>query len=347
MKRKILIALLACATIAASSTWAFFKRNKPATDMTSSAAVLLETLDDEQRKVCQLPYDTDKRVDWHFIPKKERKGLIVRNMNDKQCKAGFALLQTALSKAGYDKSRKIMALESILAEFEGDKGRFRRDPEKYYFTVFGTPKTGERWGLSFEGHHVSLNFVVEGDEVISSTPQFFATNPGVVKNKTKTGIAVGTRVLAKEELLAFDLVRSLDDKQIAAAVIAEKAPREIRNAGSPQPPTDPPEGIAASKLNKDQRKTLHALIEEYCRAMPYDVAEQRLAAIEKAGWDKIHFAWAGATKEGIGHYYRVQGPTFLIEFVNTQPDAAGNPANHVHCVWRDMHGDFALPIKKG
>ncbi|MFP6659013.1 MAG: DUF3500 domain-containing protein, partial [Pirellulales bacterium] len=159
--------------------------------------------------------------------------------------------------------------------------------------------------------------------------------------------AVGTRVLAKEELLAFDLVRSFDDKQRGAAVIAEKAPREIRNAGAPHPPTEPAAGIDASQLNKGQRKTLHALIEEYCSAMPYDVAEQRLAAIEKAGWNKIHFAWAGPFKEGIGHYYRVQGPTFLIEFVNTQPDTAGNPANHIHCVWRDMHGDFALPVKKG
>ncbi len=347
MKRKACFALVVCVTLVASGTRAFFKTSKPAANMTSGAAALLDTLDDEQRKVCQLPYDTDKRVDWHFIPKKERKGLIVRKMDKNQRQAGFALLRSALSKAGYDKSRKIMELESILAEFEGKKARFERDPEKYYFTVFGSPQADQRWGLSFEGHHVSLNFVVEGDQVISSTPQFFATNPGVVKNETKTGIAVGTRVLAKEELLAFDLVRSFDDKQRGAAVIAEKAPREIRNAGAPQPPTEPAAGIDASQLNKGQRKTLHALIEEYCSAMPYDVAEQRVAAIEKAGWNKIYFAWAGPLKEGIGHYYRVQGPTFLIEFVNTQPDTAGNPANHIHCVWRDMHGDFARPVKKG
>jgi hypothetical protein len=313
--------------------------------MTATAAALLESLDKEQRAACQLPYDSPLRVDWHFIPKKERKGLIVRKMNDDQRKAGHALLQTALSKIGYEKSTKIMALEAILAEFEGDKGTWERDPEKYYFTVFGEPKAGQRWGLSFEGHHLSLNFVVQGDEVVSSTPQFFGANPALVKDKTKTGIKVGTRVLAKEETLAFDLVRSLDDDKRAKAVIDQTAPKEIRNAGSPQPPTDPPAGILSGQLNKDQRKTLQALVEEYCRSMPYDVAEARLAALDKAGFDKVRFAWAGPLKEGIGHYYRVEGPTFLIEFVNTQPDAAGNPANHIHCVWRDMNGDFALPIK--
>ena len=79
--------------------------------------------------------------------------------------------------------------------------------------------------------------------------------------------------------------------------------------------------------------------------MPAEVATERLSAIEQAGFEKVYFAWMGAEKPGIGHYYKIQGPTFLIEFVNTQADAAGNPANHIHCLWRDMRGDFGIPIK--
>jgi hypothetical protein len=90
---------------------------------------------------------------------------------------------------------------------------------------------------------------------------------------------------------------------------------------------------------------LQSLIEEYAKTVSDDAAKARLEAVEKAGLGKVHFAWAGADKPGVGHYYRVQGPTFLIEFVNTQPDSAGNPANHIHSVWRDMRGDFAVPIK--
>ena len=97
-------------------------------------------------------------------------------------------------------------------------------------------------------------------------------------------------------------------------------------------------------MTKEQRKTLRALIQAYNNNMPTDVAARVVSEIREAGVENIHFAWAGATKEGIGHYYRVQGPTFLIELVNTQPDGAGNPANHVHAVWRSMKGDFGFEL---
>jgi hypothetical protein len=119
----------------------------------------------------------------------------------------------------------------------------------------------------------------------------------------------------------------------------------VRAAGEPQPPTDAPAGLAAEKMTGQQRSILQSLLDEYCNNLPADVAKQRQEAIEKQGLGQVHFAWAGAQKAGIGHYYRVQGPTFLIEFVNTQADSAGNPANHIHSVWRDMQGDFALSIK--
>ena len=266
-------------------------------------------------------------------------------MSDAQKSAAHDLLRSALSQVGYDKATQIMSLESLLHELEGSGRRFARDPLRYYFTVFGEPDSSSRWGLSIEGHHLSLNFVVQGDKVVSSTPQVFCTNPAEVKNQNETGIEIGTRVLGDEETLAFDLVNSLDDEQKQAAIFDAKAPREVREPGSAQPPQAPPIGLPASKLNSDQQKLLRSLIEVYGNAMPDEVASERLSAIESAKFENIHFAWAGPTEPGIGHYYRLQGPTFLLEFVNTQPDAAGNPANHVHTVWRDMRGDFGVPIK--
>ena len=331
----------------ASAALAVYRVGATAPAMTGAAGSFLKTLSDEQRKTAVLDYDTPKRVDWHFIPKDQRKGLQVKDMTDEQREAAHALLKAALSQIGYDKATKIMTLENLLRELEkSKKGSPLRDPHRYYFAIFGQPSETGRWGLSVEGHHLSLNFVVEKGQVISSTPAAFGANPAIVQNEAPGSQPKGTRLLAKEEQLAFELLQSLTAEQRRTAVIAETALKEIRAAGEAQPPQDPPTGIQAGKLNENQRKLLEKLIAAYTENVPEDVAEARWAAIREAGQDQVHFAWAGADKPGIGHYYRIQGPTFLIEFVNTQADAAGNPANHIHCIWRDMRGDFAIPMKK-
>lgn len=335
------------ALLAAISTTAFSKVEKApsGTVMSAAAAAYLATLSDEQKKIGVLEFDTPQRFAWHFIPLETRKGLKVRDMSDAQRKAAHQLLATSLSELGYAKATQIMQLEEVLAQLEGDKEHVKRDPLKYYFTLFGEPKADGRWGLSVEGHHLSFNYVVDKGQVVASTPQFMATNPSVVQKDYEGYAKKGTEVLAKEEDLGFALVNALTYDQQKAALIADKAPADIRGAAEPQAPQTKPEGISASALNKEQKATLQALIEEYIAAMPADVAQIRRNEIEKAGFDVIHFAWAGATKPGIGHYYRVQGPTFLIEFVNVQPDAAGNPASHIHCVWRDPRGDFGVAVK--
>jgi len=345
MKRLTLLFAVALVLAATTAGWSHFKKSLSGSAVTDQAAAFVDTLSAEQKQTAVLKYGTPLRLDWHFIPKNERKGLQIKHMEPNQRKAALSLLRSCLSKSGYSKATRIMALEGVLAELESDKkGGNIRDPERYYFTLFGEPNSKGRWGLSIEGHHLSLNFVVENNEVISSTPAFFATNPATFTTEI-AGHPKGYQVLKQEEMLGFELMASLTQEQQKQARLAEKAPAEIRAAGEAQPPTDAPEGVKAESLDKKQMKLLKQLIGVYARSMPSDVAEQRISAIEAAGPRNIHFAWAGATKPGIGHYYRVQGPTFLIEFVNVQPDAAGNPANHVHCVWRDMHGDFALPIK--
>ena len=315
-------------------------------DETAKAAqTFLKQLTPDQLKVGQMAYAAPERVDWHFIPKPARKGMQVKLMTPAQREAAFLLLRSVVSQMGYKKATTIMSMEKLLFELEAGKGANIRDPERYFFTVFGDPAGKEPWGLSIEGHHLSLNFVLQGDHVISSTPQVFAANPATIKAANTSGFEIGARILAREEQLAFDLVKSLTAEQLAAALIDKTAPKEVRNAGMAQPPTDAAVGIAAGKLTAEQQKVLRSLLEEYCAAMPDHVAQARFKELDAAGFDKVHFAWAGATEPGVGHYYRVQGPTFLVEFVNTQPDAAGNIANHIHCLWRDIRGDFALPAK--
>ncbi|MCA9118904.1 MAG: DUF3500 domain-containing protein [Planctomycetaceae bacterium] len=316
-------------------------------DVTGKATAFVGTLTDEQKAIAVLAFDKPERFDWHFIPKEYRKGLQLKEMNEPQRKAAHALLQATLSEIGYGKATSIMQLEHILyvLEHERNSNKWARETDRYYFTIFGTPSEKGDWGLSIEGHHLSLNFTVKDGEITSSTPTFFASNPSTVMNEVEGGLPKGTRVLKKEEQLAFDLLNSLSPEQKAAAVIADTAPSEIRAAGEPQPPTDEKVGIKFTDLDEAQQGTMKKLVGSYAENMPKEIRDARIDAIVKAGPENVRFAWAGASKPGIGHYYRIQGPTFLIEFVNTQPDPAGNPANHIHCVWRDMKGDFSIPIE--
>jgi Protein of unknown function (DUF3500) len=352
MKRPFVQAALILLALLGTSAWSYYRRVGAGEGMTAQAEKFLATLSTDQKKIAILPFDSESRVNWHFIPffdkdgKPGRKGLQVRNMDENQRKAASALLQSALSEAGYSKATKIMAMEALLKELEkGKAGGQIRDTERYYFTIFGTPAADGKWGLSMEGHHLSLNFVVDKGHVVSSTPTAFAANPATVMKEVIPAFPKGTRILKGEEQLAFDLLASLTPEQKEVVIVDDKPMEEVRNAGQPQPVTGGPEGIAAAKLTSEQAKILRSLISEYAGSMPADVAEERLAAINKAGFEKVTFVWMGAEKPGIGHSYRVQGPTFQIEFVNKQPDAAGNPANHIHCLWRDMRGDFGIPIK--
>ncbi len=319
--------------------------DSPGAQMQTFAKTYVEALEETQLAKAIVPYESEQRVAWHFIPMDTRKGLPLREMNAAQKTAALRLLRSGLSEAGYDKASKIMLLEKVLLELEGPKSIGRRDFEKYYLTIFGKPSETDAWGFSFEGHHLSLNFSCRGGELVDTTPQFFASNPAIIMNEVQGELGKGTRVLRAEEELGFELINALDDARAATALIADEALTEIRFAGEPQATVDEPVGIAMSALEPVQQEQLKRLIAVYIDAAPESVAAQRRDIITQDGWENIHFAWAGAKKPGIGHYYRVRGKSFLIEFVNTQADAAGNPANHIHCVWRDLTGDFDLPNK--
>lgn len=341
--KKVLVATTAMILASSFSIEAAPSTASVAAAMSEAAKKFLASLSPEQRAKAVMSFDDPQRLDWHNIPKLKRKGLQVRDMTEEQRTLCHDLLQSALSEVGYGKAVKIMALENNLRE--GEKGMIGsplRDPLRYFLTIFGDPGSGGDWGWSFEGHHFSLNFTIHDGQVVCDTPSFWGANPATVHLFIEGGPEKGVRTLAQEEQIALDLVNSLDKSEQQRAIIAEKAPDDYRAAGLPQPPHTAPEGLPASAMTDEQKKMLWSILEVNCRNLAEPLTEKRLAEMKAAGLDNIYFAWAGATKPGVGHYFRIQGPTFVLELVNIQSDPAGNPANHIHSVWRSLEGDFGV-----
>jgi hypothetical protein len=299
--------------------------------MTTAARAFLATLRPDLRAQALLPFNDPDRANWRYVPGR-RRGVNLKEMNASELAAAHLLLRAGSSARGYEKAAGVIELEGILREL-GSFGWFR-DPELYWFTIFGEPSDGGRWGWRFEGHHVSLNFTSTRGEVILSTPAFFGANPA----RVPSGPRAGWRLLPAEEDLARRLLASLTPEQRARAVLSERAPADIvMGPGRRMPPE--PAGLPASEMNASQRETLRSLVGEYVRNARAEIADARWKKIEAGGVEKIRFGWAGSAAVGSGHYYRVQGPTFVIEYDNTQ-----DRANHVHSVWRDLPADSGADL---
>lgn len=307
--------------------------------MTRAAEAFVGSLSEQQKSNATFAYNDAERINWHFIPR-PRKGLPLKEMSPESLTAAQKLIATGLSTAGYDQAMNVMSLEEVLYLLEaGDRAerRERRDPEKYFVSIFGEPSLKGTWGWRIEGHHLSLNYSVSDGEIVASTPEFFGANPG----KVLAGPNRTLRVLAPEEDIARQILKSSTAEQKAKLLVDGKAPGDIRGGGAPQPDVTEPAGIALSEMGSDQQKLVGTLLQEYLKNMPQEIEKQRTAKINATGRDKIYFAWWGGSEVDQPHAYRVQGPTFLIEYNNTQ-----NDANHVHSVWRDLAGDFNVPLKK-
>jgi hypothetical protein len=264
----------------------------------------------------------------------ERRGVTLKEMTATQRERAHALLRAGLSQRGYLTATQVMELEDVLQALEGG-GRFARDRDEYLFSIFGAPGAGATWGWRFEGHHISLHFtIVEGALAIGS-PAFVGANPAEVRE----GPQRGRRVLADREDAARGLLESLDEAQRRVARISEDAPNDIVTGSDLDIDPLTPVGIFASALSAAQRALLLELIDVYASMAVDEMAAQRWDAVRAAGVERITFAWAGGFERGERHYYRVQGPTFLIEYDNTQ-----NDANHIHSVWRDFDGDFGRDL---
>jgi hypothetical protein len=304
---------------------------KVAKDAAADARKLLDSMSPEQLATAGFEFKDNERKNWHFIPK-PRKGLTLKDMSEDQRKLAKALLADALSETAQTQAYTIMSLEEILREMEQGKGP-KRDPLVYYWSVFGnpTPEAKQPWGFRVEGHHISINVTITDDKSVVAGPAFLGANPAEVREGPRKGL----RVLAKEEDMGRAFIKSLDEAQQKKAIIRRDAPKEIITGAERQAVLQKFEGIAYSDLNDQQKMGLVELIKLYADRLRPELAADDMRRINQAGLDKIYFAWEGGTEPGQGHYYRIHGPMFLVEYDDTQ-----NNANHIHTVWRDLENDF-------
>ena len=300
--------------------------------MVDAADAFLQALSTDQRSKAQLDFfDAAERKNWHYVPR-DRRGLSIRDMDERQRLLAHKLVASGVSGHGYDKIQTIISLEKVLAEIEGTGRRFPRDPQLYYVSIFGLPGSDAPWGWRFEGHHVSLNYTLIDGVLVGPTPLFFGSNPAQVRHGEREGL----RVLKEEEDLGRQLLHELDGTQRTQAIIAVDAPNDILTTNVPHVGDEVrPEGLAGVDMSDSQRQLLRALVSIYVDRLPESCAQEALRRVEAAGWDAAYFAWAGSKEVGAPHYYRVQGAMYLAEYDNTQ-----NDANHIHAVWRDLERDF-------
>ncbi len=300
--------------------------------MRASVERVLAALPEKSRAQAMRPFEDRDRTDWHYTPR-SRNGVSFKEMDKAARDAVHELLRTALSSVGYRKVVNIIELEIVLRELE--TFGWMRDPERYHLTVYGAPDRAQRWGWRFEGHHLSLNFTLAGDKLAVDTPSFFGANPATVAS----GPHKGLRALGEEHDAGWALLESLGEAQRREAVFEARTYGDLVTGNKDKVEPLGAAGIVGAKLDEKQRALLWKLIEVYAGSFEPGLAQARLARAKKGGLEAIRFGWAGSTARGKPHYYRVQGPLFLIEY-----DASQNDGNHIHTVWRDFSGDFGRDL---
>ena len=304
--------------------------------MVNGADQFLMSLSDDERARATWTFEDEERERFHFVPPEsfERHGFPLEDMSAEQGSLAHALLATGLSQSGHMTANEIIQLEAILEERDGG-GQFSRDPDLYYVSVFGTPSTDGTWAWRFEGHHLSLHFTIIEGEITVSSPTFLAASPAHVTE----GPHAGLRPLGPLEDAGRALLASLDASQRSVAILDDVAPTNIVTGVELMPDPLSPVGIEASALTPGQQGLLMEIIEVYTSVMADDIAALRRAKLDEDGIESFTFAWAGGTESGEVSYFRVQGPSFLIEFDHTQRDP-----NHIHSGWRDFDGDFGRDV---
>jgi hypothetical protein len=333
-RRRLLHGIAVAAALASTGRPAWLRAEESGREAMSRAAVaFLAALDRRRSRQAAFPFAHAERRNWHYVPR-SREGVPLKDMTPEARVAARALLQAGLSAAGYAKASDVIRLEGVLRQLE-TFGPFLRDPDNYSVTIFGTPGQAAPWGWRFEGHHLSLNFTLVPGRAISVTPAFFGANPAEVR----AGDSKGLRALREEQDLGLALAGSLDAAQRGRAMIATDSLGDIVSGPGRADALRAPAGVPLGDLGGESRAIALRLLETYARNMRSDLAEGELRKIHGAGIERVHFAWAGATDAGRPHYYRLHGPTVLIEYDNTQ----GN-ANHIHSVWHDPRGDFGADL---
>ena len=304
--------------------------------MQEAASSFYDNLDAKARNKALFHYLDGERIFWYYPPL-NRHGLPLKDMTKELKSLVFTLLETGLSSDAFNQTLQIINHELILKELEIRENikTFVRDPERYYFTIFGNPKSKDPWGWRFEGHHVSIHFSIWSDKIISVTPLFLGVNPAEVKD----GDSKGLRILKKREDLAFELVNSMNKDQHHIATIYENTPKDIITYNSSRVTVPVVEGISWDELKIGQQKLLKLLIAEYVKQVDPNLVKSKLEYLESNTLKSVKFGWAGGINLGEAYYYRIHGQSLFIELDNYQ-----SGANHVHSVWRDVENDFAQDV---
>ena len=303
----------------------------PAARATQAA---LRAIPDSTRPVATFSFDTTERSNWFFTPV-DRKGLTLARMTAAARARVDSLLLTGLSPRGFATAKAIIRHEAILHAIEAagppEMRRWVRDSTRYYLSVFGEPNATAPWGWRVEGHHLSVNYTELGRTGHVVSPVFFGANPA----RVPSGPQAGLRILAAEEDLARELVKMLDASQRKAAIFSDTAYVEIASRNDPKVSALKAEGVRAADMTVAQRTQLRRIVDHYAGRVTAAARAHAMGDLEEGGFGELRFAWAGSTEVGQAHYYRIHGPTILIEYDNQQ-----NNANHIHTVWRDLRHDF-------
>ena len=305
-----------------------------AQDITTEANRLIKLLNSGQRSRTLLPFDTSERYNFHFVPLNDRKGISMNELNTVQQQQVFTLLRTSLSNAAVKKITAVMQLEILLKELEQrPRDDYFRDPGKYFLTIFGTPSDSGIWGWRFEGHHISFNFSAHKNLLLSGTPSFLGSNPAIVQS----GPQKNKEILKEETTAGFELLHGLSETELKKAIINTTAPSEIITGAARKAMIEQAAGVRYTELSTKAQLLFLRLLEVYLDRYKKELSGKMLQDIKNAGMENLRFAWAGNPQRGIGKpcYYRIHGPTIIIEYDNTQ-----NNANHIHTVIRDLKNDF-------
>ncbi len=303
-----------------------------AQELATSAQRFIDALDPGMQ--AKFLFQDAERGNFHFFPI-ARRGVPLKDLKDGQRQLGYALLTGALSHVGNQKAFSIMSLGDYLRETDEMPNKYR-DSDQYYFAIFGTPSPDGTWGYRVEGFHLSVNVTIVDGRWISVTPSFFGVIPATVPDGPRKGL----QVLKNETELARALAKSFDAEQrkVGFGEIPDFLTETVgglTTGNQRRIERHQPRGVPAGKMTHAQRETLMKLVREHIGRVRKELADQDLARIDRGGVENIHFIWAGGLEPGQPHHYMIQGPTFLIEYDNTQDDA-----NHVHCVYRDFDNDF-------
>lgn len=276
-------------------------------------------------------FDEKGRTEWSFFPG-EHPGVAIGACTEEQQAALLEVLRVALSASGFEKTELVRGIDDVLGKTDGPQ----YTSGNYFLSVWGEPGAKGPWSLRWEGHHISLHWLIRDGRVMASTPQFLGSHPALVEDE---GPLKGVKPQAQEEALARALVTSLDEAQAKVAIAGEKAFADVITHSRPQVERLEDAGIAYGALSPEQQEQLRALIQVYIDVQAGPVAEQRAKALTPETLAEVKFAWYGATEPGQKHYYRIQAPGWVIEYANTQHNV-----NHIHTTWRDFGNDFGRDV---